>query len=44
MIDGEAPAGSHTVIFDGSGLPSGIYFYRIKAGDFSAVRKLVIAK
>ena len=37
-------AGSHAVNFDASGLPSGLYIYRINAGSFSASRKLVILK
>ncbi len=36
--------GSHSINFDASHLASGIYFYRIEAGDFSAVRKMVLMK
>jgi len=32
------------VRFDASGLASGVYFYRLKSGEFSAVKKLVILK
>ena len=38
------PAGTHQITFDGSGLPSGIYFARLQAGDHTAVRKLVLVK
>jgi hypothetical protein len=38
------PAGIHEVTFDGSGLASGIYFYRIQARNFSDVKKMVLVK
>ncbi|MCX6639362.1 MAG: T9SS type A sorting domain-containing protein [bacterium] len=38
------PAGSHELIFDGSNLPSGIYFARLTAGEYSCVQKLVLLK
>lgn len=37
-------AGYHTVTWDASGVGSGVYFYRIKAGDFSTVKKCVVLK
>lgn len=36
--------GSYTVTFDASGLASGVYFYKLKAGSYSQTRKLVILK
>ncbi len=36
--------GSYTVTFDGSNLPSGVYFYRLKVGRFMAVKKLMLIK
>jgi hypothetical protein len=30
--------------FDASGLASGVYFYRLKSGEFNAVKKLVLLK
>jgi endo-1,4-beta-xylanase len=33
--------GNHTTTFDGGGLPSGVYFYRMRSGDFVSTRKLV---
>jgi len=36
--------GHHTVDFDGSSLASGIYLYRLKAGDFSGIKKMVLTK
>jgi hypothetical protein len=37
-------AGGHTVEFDAAGLPSGVYFYRIHAGSFTAMQKMVLMK
>ncbi len=36
--------GFHTVDFNASHLASGIYFYRIDAGDFSSVKKMMLVK
>ncbi|MCX6285894.1 MAG: multicopper oxidase domain-containing protein [Bacteroidetes bacterium] len=44
LIDADAPAGLHTVVFDGSNLPDGIYFYQLIAGNYSAVKKMVVSK
>jgi hypothetical protein len=38
------PAGEHSLLFDGSGLSSGIYFYRLNVGERSEVRKFVLIK
>ncbi len=44
LVDGEVEAGHHEVRFDGKGLASGVYFYRIEAGSFSATRRLIVLK
>ena len=36
----QAP-GTHTVVFDATGLPSGVYFYRLEAGAFQATGQMV---
>ncbi len=36
--------GVHEITFDGSELPSGIYFLRLTVGDYQAVQKLVLLK
>jgi hypothetical protein len=37
-------AGAHEVTFDASGLPSGVYLYRITAGNSISTGKLVLMK
>jgi hypothetical protein len=37
-------AGSHSIHFDASGLPTGVYLYKIKMGNFSGMRKMVVFK
>lgn len=44
LADGWQQAGTHEVWFDGSKLASGLYFVRLKAGEFHAVRKMVLLK
>ena len=44
LVDGRQAEGTHVVPFDASRLPSGVYFYRITAGAFTAVKKLVVLK
>jgi uncharacterized delta-60 repeat protein len=44
LINGWRDAGVHEVTFDGSNLASGVYIYRIKAGDFVASGKMVLMK
>lgn len=36
--------GRYEVKFDASGLPSGVYFYRLQAGDYSKTMKMILAK
>jgi len=36
--------GRYNVRFDASGLSSGVYFYRLEAGDFVSVKKMVLVK
>jgi len=44
LLDGYKEAGSHTVTWDGSKFASGVYFYHIKAGEFTATRKMTLLK
>ncbi|TKJ41077.1 hypothetical protein CEE37_05265 [candidate division LCP-89 bacterium B3_LCP] len=38
------PPGTHNILFDGTGLSSGIYFASLTAGDFTQTQKLVLLK
>jgi hypothetical protein len=44
LMDQTLGAGEHTIEFSASGLPSGIYFYRIKTSDRTEVFKMMLAK
>ena len=37
-------AGAHSVIFDGTGLASGIYFYKLSEGSFQEIKKMMLVK
>ncbi|MCB0261053.1 MAG: T9SS type A sorting domain-containing protein [Calditrichaeota bacterium] len=37
-------AGSHAVEFQAGDLPSGIYFYRLNAGQYSQTRKMMLVR
>jgi hypothetical protein len=44
ILSEEKPAGIHTVKFNAANLPSGIYFFRIKAGLFVKTKKMMLLK
>lgn len=44
LINEQKEAGTHTIKYDASNMTSGIYFYQIKAGEYSEVRKLILQK
>jgi Secretion system C-terminal sorting domain/Two component regulator propeller len=44
LVNGDLEAGPHQATFDASKLASGIYLYRLKAGTFTATKKLVLLK
>ena len=44
LINEEKMPGNYNVEFDGSDLPSGVYFYQLDAGDFVATKKLLLLK
>ncbi|RME30882.1 MAG: T9SS C-terminal target domain-containing protein [Candidatus Zixiibacteriota bacterium] len=49
LVSGPKTAGQHSVVWDGRfdngrAAPSGIYFYRLRAGTVSRVGKMVLLK
>ncbi len=44
LVDEHREAGSYEVFFDGKNLSSGIYFYRLKAGDKVKIHKMTLLK
>jgi aminopeptidase N len=44
LVDRQMPAGNHRTAWNASGVPSGIYFYRIQAGAYSQTKKLVVMR
>ncbi|MCX6162480.1 MAG: T9SS type A sorting domain-containing protein [Ignavibacteriae bacterium] len=44
LVEDQQNAGTHTVEFNGSSLPSGIYFFRIKTNERTEVKKMILAK
>jgi hypothetical protein len=44
LVNGRREAGVHEITFEASNLPSGLYLYRLQAGDYTAVQKMVLLK
>jgi len=44
LVNKELPAGNHAVNFDASTLTSGIYFYRLKVGNFVETKRMMLLK
>jgi hypothetical protein len=44
LVEKRQSPGAYTVNFDASNLSSGVYFYRLKYGPFSKIRKMVVIK
>jgi photosystem II stability/assembly factor-like uncharacterized protein len=44
LVNEEKPAGEYEVEFDAGILPSGIYFYQLKAGQYSETKKMILLK
>ncbi len=44
LVNGFKLTGEYNVSFNAAGLPSGIYFYELKAGDFSETKKMILIK
>ena len=44
LVNEQKQPGTYEVTFDGSGMPSGVYFYRLQAGSFAETRKMQLVK
>jgi uncharacterized protein (DUF608 family) len=44
LVQEKMPAGWHRVQFDAADLGSGVYIYRLKAGDFVQAKKMILIK
>ena len=44
LTDGVMSAGEHSVTWNASGFPSGVYLCRLKAGRFTETRKMLLVK
>lgn len=44
LINEKVNAGSYTVNFDASGLSTGVYFYKMTAGSYTSMKKMVLMK
>ncbi len=44
LVNQQQPAGEYTIRYDASHLSSGIYFYQLRAGNFTEVRKMLLLK
>jgi hypothetical protein len=44
LVDTRMTPGAHSVVFDAGKLASGVYFYRLDAGNFVSVKKMLLLK
>ncbi len=44
LVSGRRAAGSYSVVWDASGVASGVYFYRLQAGNFARTKKLIVLR
>lgn len=44
LVEGVRPAGRHEAVFEASGLPTGVYLYRLAAGRLSETRRMLLVK
>ncbi len=44
LVNEVKPAGRYSVVFDGSNLSSGIYYYKLESGAFSQVKRMILVK
>jgi hypothetical protein len=44
LVNEEKPAGTYEVEFNAASLPSGVYFYQLKAGEYIQTKKMVLLR
>lgn len=44
LVNGQQVAGQHSIKFNAASLPSGVYIYKLEAGNFTSAKKLVLMK
>jgi len=44
LVNEVVTAGEHNVTFNGETFQSGIYYYKMEAGDFSETKKMILVK
>ncbi|MCW9096216.1 MAG: T9SS type A sorting domain-containing protein, partial [Ignavibacteriaceae bacterium] len=44
LLNEEREAGFHQVEFNAVSLPSGVYFYQLRAGEFIQTKKMILLK
>ena len=44
LINEEKPAGTYELTWNAANLPSGVYFYQLKAGEFIQTKKMLLSK
>jgi hypothetical protein len=44
LVNGQLEPGRYRAEFDAANLPSGIYFYRLQAGDFTEAKEMIVLK
>jgi hypothetical protein len=44
LVNGQMNAGKYEVIFDASDLASGVYFYRLTAGNFTSIKRMLLVR
>ena len=44
LVNVEKPAGTYELTWNAEGLPSGVYFYQLKANEFVETKKMILMK
>jgi len=44
LVNEEKPSGTYELTWNAANLPGGVYFYQLKAGDFTSTKKILLVK